>query len=95
MLVIWHRGRDYTLNTWDHEEKAFFTLITLFHGLFSLVIVAACRAAFYQLTANKLFRPHRVAKRVFMGFDGLIIISGLSILLVTAFSGMPCCEGGP
>ncbi|KZV99649.1 hypothetical protein EXIGLDRAFT_724652 [Exidia glandulosa HHB12029] len=88
------RGGNYMLGAWDGSPgHAYFTAITLLHGLFTFLTLAAMRTLFYELTSNAAFVSHRVAKRVIIGFDVIILGAGFALLFVTAFAGGPCCEG--
>lgn len=93
---IWkHAAPNYTLTNFTSPARTFFVLVTLFPGLSQLLVVVACRVLFFELTGHEVFRPHRVARRVFLGFDIFIIVASLAVLLATAGMGQPCCEGGP
>lgn len=100
--LMWHRGpgdspyafEQYHFGSPERgTQDALFWALVVTGGLYSMLIVIACRAAFWEITAHPAFHQHNKARWITLAFDIWLGLAALGTWLASVVSARPCCEG--
>lgn len=74
-------------------QDALFRTLAVTGGLYCMLVVVACRAAFWEITTHPVFRQHNTARWITLAFHVLLGLAALGMWLASVASARPCCEG--